>query len=267
MRTGKAALEAPLEAGSVSVLNLTESVAERLSQSIAEGGIAPGQPLPSEDALSQTFAVSKRVIREALRTLTAQGIVKTSQGKRAVVANPDPVAMEAYFRFMRRLDARAIIELHELREVIEVRATWLAATRATDKDLEPARAAVVAMAEAGDDAEKYIAGDLAFHAAIMKAAHNRFLSAIVDALSSALWEERKLGVLRRLEAGHGPETALREHGAILDALAERGAEEASRRMAAHLRTGLIYLKPTHRGRDWKPGGSRRRSRKTQAQPA
>ena len=50
------------------------------------------------------------------------------------------------------------------------------------------------MEKAGDDAEKYVAGDLAFHAALMNAAHNRFLSAIIGALSGALREERKLGV-------------------------------------------------------------------------
>jgi GntR family transcriptional repressor for pyruvate dehydrogenase complex len=187
--------------------------------------------------------VSKRVIREALRALTAQGIVKTSQGKRAVVANAQPVALEAYFKFMRQLDSRAIAELFELREIIEVGAASLAATRAIETDLEPARKALISMAEAGTNAEQLTAGDLAFHAAIINAAHNRFLSAIVDALSGALWEERTLGVLDRLDAGRGPEAALREHRAVLDAVAARDAEAAARHMIEHLRTGRAYIPP------------------------
>ena len=239
----KMAAERPAPFEALAALNLTESVAEHISRYIAKDRMAPGEPLPSEDELSRAFGVSKRVIREALRALTAQGIVKTSQGKRAIVANAQPVALEAYFKFMRQLDSRAIAELFELREIIEVRAASLAATRATESDLEPARKALISMAEAGTNAEQYTTGDLAFHTAIMNAAHNRFLSAIVDALSGALWEERKLGVLNRLDAGHGSEAALREHRAVLDAVAARDAQAAARHMIEHLRTGRTYIPP------------------------
>lgn len=226
-------------------LSLTDNVAEKLSRHIAESRMAPGEPLPSEDSLSQAFLVSKRVIREALRTLSAQGIVKTSQGKRAVVADPQPVALEAYFKFMRRLDARAIVELYELREIVEVRAAALAAQRATSKDIEAARKAVDSMEEAGDDAEKYVAGDLAFHAALMNAAHNRFLSAIVGALSGGLREERRLGVLNRLKAGDSPDKTLREHRAIIDAVVAKDPILAERRIIEHMKTGRTYIPPAN----------------------
>jgi GntR family transcriptional regulator, transcriptional repressor for pyruvate dehydrogenase complex len=238
-------------------LSLTDNVAEKLSRHIAESRMAPGEPLPSEDRLSQAFLVSKRVIREALRTLSAQGIVKTSQGKRAVVADPQPIALEAYFKFMRRLDARAIVELYELREIVEVRAAALAAQRATSKDIEAARKAVDSMEEAGDDAEKYVAGDLAFHAALMNAAHNRFLSAIVGALSGGLREERKLGVLNRLKAGDSPDKTLREHRAIIDAVAAKDPILAERRIIEHMKTGRTYIPPAD-SRD--TAGRRRKGR-------
>src|SRR6516164_6120441 len=169
----KMAAERPAPFEALAALNLTESVAEHISRYIAKDRMAPGEPLPSEDELSRAFGVSKRVIREALRALTAQGIVKTSQGKRAIVANAQPVALEAYFKFMRQLDSHAIPELFELREIIEVRAASLAAIRATETDLERARMTLTSMAEAGKDAEKYTACDLAFHAAIIDAARNR----------------------------------------------------------------------------------------------
>ena len=59
-----------------------------------------------------------------------------------MVADPQLVALEAYFKFIRRLDARAIVELYEMREIVEVRAAALAAQRATSKDIEAARKAV-----------------------------------------------------------------------------------------------------------------------------
>jgi GntR family transcriptional repressor for pyruvate dehydrogenase complex len=248
LRSDHLTLERPQVSAPSDAFSLTDSVAEKLSRHIAASRMAPGEPLPSEDSLSQTFLVSKRVIREALRTLTAQGIVKTSQGKRAVVADPQPVALEAYFKFMRRLDARAFVELYELREIVEVRAVALAAQRATPKDIEAARRAVDSMEEAGDDAEKYVAGDLAFHAALMNAAHNRFLSAIIGALSGALWEERKLGVLNRLDAGDSPDKTLREHRAIIDAVAAKDPMLAERRIIEHMKTGRTYM-PSAGSRD------------------
>src|SRR5947209_9094081 len=77
---------------------LTQIVAEQLSWLVAEEGLKAGDPLPSEDSLAERFAVSKRVVREALRILSAQGIVQTSQGRKAVVADSKPLAIEAYFK-------------------------------------------------------------------------------------------------------------------------------------------------------------------------
>ena len=118
----------------VNRVRATDDVTERISGMITSNRMEVGDPLPSEQALSEMFGVSKRVVREALRALTAQGVVQTSQGKRAVIGDTSPVAIEAYFRFMQRMDWESIAELYELREVIEVAATVLAARRATDED-------------------------------------------------------------------------------------------------------------------------------------
>jgi GntR family transcriptional repressor for pyruvate dehydrogenase complex len=222
--------------------NLTEHVAERLSGFIASSGMEPGEPLPSEDDLSTAFGVSKRVVREALRTLSARGIVKTSQGKRAVVAHSESVAMAAYFKYAQQLDRSAMLELYELREVVEVQATVLAAKRIQPEELARAHAALQTMERAGDDQGAYIEGDLAFHRALIDGAHNRFLSAIVDALAGALYEERKTGVVNRVRSGDGPR-AINEHRAILDALENADAVDAEQRIIAHLASGLVDFRP------------------------
>ena len=185
--------------------SLTDAVAEKLGRFIAEGHMAPGDPLPSEESLSETFAVSKRVVREALRALAAQGIVRTSQGKKAVVGGARPVGMEAYFRFMHHLDGDSILELYELREIIEVHATVLAAKRATTEDLDRISRALANMEAAGKSLAARAAADLAFHNALIDAAHNRFLSAVVSALSGSLREEREIGMWEPADGdGAGP---------------------------------------------------------------
>ena len=77
----------------------------------------------------------------------------------------------------------------------------------------------------------------------MNAAHNRFLSAIVGALSGGLREERKLGVLNRLKAGDSPDKTLREHRAIIDAVAAKDPILAERRIIEHMKTGRTYIPP------------------------
>lgn len=215
---------------------VTDEVAAKLSQLIAESHLQVGDALPSEQKLSEMFQVSTRVVREGLRSLAAQGIIRTSQGRRAVVAEASPVAIEAYFRFIGRMDRESVLELYELREIIEARATALAAQRATADELERTRQALDHMAKAGEDVRAYIVGDLAFHAAIVDAAHNRFLTSVMTALAGALSAERELGVQTRIRAGKRPR-AVREHRAVLRALEAQDPEAAERAMIAHLVSG------------------------------
>lgn len=216
--------------------SITDEVAARLENLITENQMQVGDALPSEQALSQMFRVSTRVVREGLRSLAAQGIVRTSQGKRAVVAEASPVAIEAYFRFVERMDRKSVLELYELREVIEVRAAALAAQRATAADVERAQRVLEDMAGAGDDVAAYVAGDIAFHAAIVDAAHNRFLSAVMTALAGALHAERELGVRNRMRAGRRP-SAIDEHRAVLRAVEARDPDAAKRAIVAHMASG------------------------------
>ena len=93
------------------------------------GRSAPLRAGPERDVRGEQTGGARSV-----RRFTAQGVVQTFQGKRAVIGDTSPVAIEAYFRFMQRMDRESIAELYELREVIEVAATVLAARRATDED-------------------------------------------------------------------------------------------------------------------------------------
>jgi GntR family transcriptional repressor for pyruvate dehydrogenase complex len=226
----------------VAAQSLTERVADDLSGYIARGQLKQGDPLPSEDDLASMFSVSKRVIREALRTLAAQGIIETSQGKRAVIAGLRPVAMEAYIRFMRTLDSNAVAELYELRSAVEIEAAALAARRASSGEIGQMSAALEAMRAAGDDVDSYVAGDLAFHKALVAASHNRFFSWIMDALHDAMWEERSIGVRNRARVGEGTEATFRAHREVLEAIEAKDPVLAAQQMSSHLQRSLSFFR-------------------------
>jgi GntR family transcriptional regulator, transcriptional repressor for pyruvate dehydrogenase complex len=218
----------------------TDEVIDQLGRFITSNQMVAGDILPSEQAVGDMFGVSKRVVREALRALTAQGVVTTAQGKRAVVSGASPVAIEAHFRFVQRMDADSVAELYELREVIEVAASELAARRANADDLARAHKAIDRMVDAKDSVDDYIAGDLAFHAALIDAVHNRFLTAMMAALSGVLHVERELGVRSRIKAGGRPH-AVREHQAVLEAVVAGDPEAAKIAMVGHMASGRADL--------------------------
>ena len=136
-----ASLEPAGEGFTRSRVPLGSLIADALARDIGDRGLRHGDALPSEAELADRFNVSVRVIRDALRTLSNQGIIETSQGKRAVVSDLRPSAVEAYFKFAASNDQDAIGELFDVRIALESRAARLAAEHATDDDLHRIREA------------------------------------------------------------------------------------------------------------------------------
>ena len=209
-------------------------IADELARDIADRSMRHGDALPSEAELADRFKVSVRVIRDALRTLSNQGIIETSQGKRAVVSDLRPSAVEAYFKFAAANDEGAIGELFDVRIALESRAARLAAEHATPEDLDRIRQASHAMVETAGDVAAYAAADLGWHAAVVDAAHNRFLSGIHAALAEILREERTKGVRLRVRAGQSGAATTQDHAAVLAALVAHDAGGAEAAMQAHL---------------------------------
>jgi GntR family transcriptional regulator, transcriptional repressor for pyruvate dehydrogenase complex len=207
-------------------------VADRIKERILERALAPGTPLPSEASLAEEFDVSLRVVRDALRALTNQGIVETRQGKRAVVGTLRPVAVGEYFQFVVSSADDAIGELLDLRLALETQAARAAAKRATTEELVGIRRMFEALVAAGDDLEQRAPADVAFHRAIAEASGNRFFVGILDALADVFEDERRRG--GQLPGSHEETNA--QHEALVAALEARNAELAEER------TRLILLR-------------------------
>src|SRR5579884_1860352 len=110
---------------------LAERILRDLGERIATGELSPGQLLPAEAALASHYGVSSRVIREALGALAARGLVEVRAGKGTVVRGVDSSAPRDFFEVALRADSRGLWDLFELRKLVEVQITELAARRAT----------------------------------------------------------------------------------------------------------------------------------------
>ena len=216
-------------------------VAGETSAWIVRSGLRPGDPLPSEAELASTYGVSVRVVRDALRVLSSQGVIQTSQGRRAVVANRPSEAVEGYFKFATASDRAAIGELFEVRLALESRAAGLAAEHGTEEQLAGIEEALQRMRATATEIEAYADADLDWHARVVEASQNRFLVGIHTALAQILRDERLSGVTMRRRSGDTAPHAIDEHAAITEAIGRRDRAASEHAMRTHLeRAGRLY---------------------------
>src|SRR5882757_3446218 len=117
--------------------NLSDKVAEQLTEAIVSRKIQVGERLPSERELGDRFKVSRTVIREAVRSLAAQGLVRVTSGRGVEVRELGSGGVTASMRLLvRGHDGLDYGKVNEVRTAVEVQVAGLAAQRATTADLD-----------------------------------------------------------------------------------------------------------------------------------
>ncbi len=156
-------------------------IARQLRSAISSGLWAPGQRLPSEQDLAESFDVSRATAREALKLLSATGLVHSSRGSNGgtFVGVPDTEAIAEQLSDSIRLWYRAgNVSLHDVDEarwVLEMHCVDLAARRRSDEDLVAISRPVEASRDVDMDIVEWLDLDLEFHTAVSKAAKNKIL--------------------------------------------------------------------------------------------
>lgn len=168
-----------------------EQVLDRLGQDICSGRFKPGEVLPSEMELCEQFGISRIVIREAVKSLAAKGMLVVRRKVGTTVQDPvhwnlfDPsiIVWRAHPSVLNQTLSR---DLMELRRIVEPAAASLAAQRASDDERRALRAAYLAMERAVAGEGDYVAADLAFHSILLAACGNQFVRQMQDAMSAIL---------------------------------------------------------------------------------
>ena len=221
--------------------NLFAHVVEDLGSRIIRGDLKPGDPFPNEADLGREFGASRSVIREAVKSLAAKGLLesRTRTGIRVLPASHWNLldldvlgwryaAMEphAFFR-----------ELFEIRRMIEPEASALAAERATAEDIDAIDEAYKAMESAEKTTEAAIMADLDFHRAILSVAHNDLLLQMGKLIG--------VGLLVSYRISTDPYMVfLARHKDVLTAIRRR-RPAAARRMMDRLLSGTRDFLDTH----------------------
>jgi DNA-binding FadR family transcriptional regulator len=214
---------------------LSKRVSRELLTSIVRGEIDPGNALPSEEELATQFDVSRPVVREAVKELAVLGLVESRQGRSTRVTAPDDWNDFAPELLAARSELGGVddflLELLELRRLIETGAAALAAARASDQDIARMSRALERMDASLTDIEAFTDGDIAFHDALLAATGNHLLTRLIDMIGPVLRFGRVISLERRAD---GPSDSQRGHRAVLEAIRAGDPEAARLAMREHL---------------------------------
>jgi DNA-binding FadR family transcriptional regulator len=217
-----------------------EQVADQLRELIVSGEVTPGHRLPNEAALSVQFGVSRATVREALRVLATQNLIRTTKGATGgsfvILPTADHISdfLSSNISLLSQTETVSLDEFLELREFLEVPAARLAARRHSDEELERMRAAIPEDTANLGTEEQFI-HNKDFHSQVVLASGNTLLSIAAQPIFSVLQTNLSRSTLGRRfhdQINH-------DHRAIAAAIAA-GDEE---RAAEEMRTHLGYLRP------------------------
>ena len=210
---------------------LSGEVANRLTEAIRSGELAPGARLPAERELGVQFGVGRTSVREALRMLQATGLVTVRPGDGAFVANVSSANDRSFARWESLYHYR-VEELFEARLAIEPLAAARAASRADEDDVNSIAAALTAFEQGVNECDlaAMVLADDDFHGAIMLASRNRMFQAMLGVANHLSLESKRAG----LSAPGRPPHVLAKHRAIFAAIAAGDSQAAESAMRDHL---------------------------------
>jgi GntR family transcriptional repressor for pyruvate dehydrogenase complex len=220
---------------------LSDTVSRQIQELIVARQLMPNDRLPAERDLADQLGVSRTVVREAVRSLAAKGLLAVSPGRGGTIVRlPTAETMAEMMTLFLRGDERALDyeNLIEVRRVLEVSIAGIAAERRTDEDLAEMQVILDETLKVGNDRDAFVQWDLEFHKALARATHNRLFSLLLESVSELMVEVRRLAFTR-----HGaPARSYRYHGAIYEQVQQSNAAGAREAMRDHLVEAEVTLR-------------------------
>lgn len=226
--------------------SLTDRVSDALIQLIGGGDFPPGSRLPSESKMAIRFGVSRTVIREAVSRLKSEGLVDSRQGSGVFVRERN---MDSPFRIDPNImdSIQSVLQVVELRQVLEGEIAALAAKRRTKTQLTAIEAALKKIDDDVAAGGNGVDADIVFHRSIAEATGNPHFLALIEFLFNFLRNATQ--VTRGIEATKAAliRQVKNEHKAIVEAISRQDSEAARAAARTHMerasrRLGSVDIK-------------------------
>lgn len=214
--------------------SLMDQLLSELEHRVTSGVYPVGQRLPSESELAADLGVSRPLVRELLARLRERGYIETLNGRGSFVrAHTSAPMLDAMLRHIELSigNAYSVDDLYTVRSMIETEAARIAATEASDEDLDVIRKHAAEALEAEGDPERYTVADINFHLAIAHGTKNALFPALLTPIVELVVRGIHESVATYREGMRGGNVG---HQKILTALLARDAVGAEAAMGEHL---------------------------------
>lgn len=221
--------------------SLTYSIVQDLGVAIVTGRYTEANPFPTEGDLCKQYKVSRSIMREAVKMLTAKGLLGARPRHGTWVLPEanwsmlDPDVLR--WLLERKFSPELLIEFTEIRLAFEPAASALAAEKATPEQIDAIRHALDRMRAAEQGQDDPLAADIAFHVAVLRASGNRFYEELTEFSETALRFS-----IRRTNEFKGHTASVADHARIAQAIVAGDAAKAEESMRALIRDALDLLK-------------------------
>jgi GntR family transcriptional repressor for pyruvate dehydrogenase complex len=210
----------------------TKQVVNHIRTLLETGALQPGDRIPPERVLARTLKISRASIRTGIGYLVAMGVMKVRHGVGTFIKDGPAEFSKASLGLMGALYGFQFWQMFEARLIIESSLAALAAERGKEEHYAALAEEVAEMYAIADNPAEFLVHDILFHRIIAKASGNPILAALIETITTAMYEKRRKTVERA--------DYLREmagmHREIYRAIRARDAVEARKQMENHLRT-------------------------------
>ncbi|MFV2033598.1 MAG: FadR/GntR family transcriptional regulator [Halocynthiibacter sp.] len=223
-------------------VTLSDAIAQQIIDLITQNELRSGDRLPSERALCDQLGVGRTSVREALKSLSATGVLSRHGSAGTFVASESQI-LENKMNWGVQLTGQEVENVIETRAMLEKHTAYWAANRASDQNIDTLRKLQMDMHNALGDPDKFHDLDVDFHLEIARATQNDILFRMVQTMRTHL----SVWIRQRLSVRHGKMLELSgasfsEHQLVLDRIAAHDPEGASSEMARHIETASKDLR-------------------------
>ena len=224
-----------------------QQVVNHIRAKIEDGTLQPGDKIPPEREFAKSLKISRASLRTGIGYLAAIGVMKVRHGVGTFVADGPAEFGKSSIDLLGALHGFKSWQMFEARKLLETNLAALAAERRDEQHLTQLAEEVAEMYATVDDPAQYLIHDVRFHRAIAQASGNPILAALMETVTTTLYDERRTTA----ERARDRKTSLEAHREIYRAIRAGSAAEARTAMERHLHSAEAELAVEQAARDRK----------------
>ena len=218
----------------VKTKRIYEEIVEQIRLLVTEGHVKAGDRLPSERDLAERLQVSRASVREALSALEMMGLLEIRSGEGTYIKQVNIDSVVAPLAWVLSMEKDMVLELLEVRKILETQAAVLAAERAEAEEVVELREALEEMKKDLQSGRLGDSSDHSFHYAIARGTRNKILIRLMNAISDTMFQTLRASRIKLYESEGVPERLYTEHEEIFKAIQAKSPDEARVLMLQHL---------------------------------